>query len=425
MQKKSRILPQYTPRAEPLFGSFIANYRGFGKDARLLLTMSLSGALGGTTIWFILVLYLRELGFSPSFFGSILFLQGISNALVAIPAGRLSDFHGRKKPIIIGTFLSFLGVSFLVIPVTPLTLIVSALLMGNGAGFYTSAFSSLLADRTSPHKRKYLFSLQSISMLVGSAIAIMVSGALPDIFGRNGNAVGGYRLAIGIAASFMFLQFLLSLFIRDVEEKERPERSVPESLDLIIRFAIPMALIGLGAGMVMPFMQLHFAMRFGISPTSIGIVFATTQLSMILLIFALPRIAERKGSVMTAVHLESLATALMAILPVLAYLPFGFLLFTSVYIIRTIVINSVGPITSAFRMSVVKEEDRGITDATMGVVWIGFNSLGSLIGGYIMMLSLDLPFYIASAFYGLSVLTYYLFFRHMDDRTSRSASKSF
>ena len=418
MQKKPGVLPQYSPRAEPLFGSFIANYRGFGKDAKFLLLMSLSGALGGTTIWFILVLYLKELGFSPSFFGAIIFLQGISTALVKIPAGRLSDFHGRKRPIIIGTFLSFFGVALLILPLNPAILIISALLMGNGGAFYTSAFSSLLADKTSRQRRKYLYSLQNISMLVGSALAITVSGALPDIFKGLGNAIEGYRIAIGIGAVFMLMQFLLSLLIRDVERKERPKRNMPESLGLIIRFAVPMAFIGLGAGMVMPFMQLHFLLRFGISTTGIGAVFAITQLSMILLIFALPKIAEKKGSVRTAVHLESFATALMFILPMLAYLPFGFLLFTTVYIIRTIVINSVGPITSAFRMSVVRDEDRGITDATMGVVWIGFNSLGSLIGGYIMLISLDLPFYMASIFYGLSVMSYYLFFRSMDDAKS-------
>lgn len=416
VQRKTRVLPQYSPRAEPIFGSFIANYRGFGRDAKFLLLMSLSGALGGTTIWFILILYLKDLGFPPSFFGTIIFLQGISNAIVAIPAGRLSDFYGRKMPIIIGSALSFLGVFILTLPVSAETVLISALLMGNGAGFYTSAFSSLLADRTAPHKRKYLFSLQNIAMLVGSATAITVSGSLPDIFRTSGDVMEGYRLAIGIAAFFMLIQFILSFFIRDVEGKERPKRGVPESIGLIVKFAIPMAFIGLGAGLVMPFMQLHFALRFGMSPTGIGIVFAVTQLSMIVLIFALPRMAEKKGSVATAVHLESIATVLMAILPLLAYLPFGFLLFTAVYIIRTIVINSVGPITSAFRMSVVKEEDRGITDATMGVVWIGFNSLGSLIGGYIMMSSLDLPFYLASFLYGLSVLSYYLFFRHMDDR---------
>ncbi len=416
MQKKSLpVVPQYALRNEPVSGNLLMKYRGFGKDARYLLLMSLFGAVGGTTIWFILVLYLRELGYAPSFFGSIIFLQGMSNALVAIPAGRLSDFHSRKAPIILGTFLSFVGTSLLVLPVNPEILIISALLMGNGVGFSMSAFSSLIADKTDVHKRKYLFSLQSISMLVGSALAILVSGALPDIFRSSGNAVYGYRVALGIGALFMFLQFTLSLFIQDSKREKKPSRLMPKSLGLIIKFSIPMCLIGIGAGMVMPFMQLHFAIRFGIMPTGIGIIFAITQLSMILLIFILPRVAERRGSVMTAVYLEAVATLLMGLLPILPYLPLGFFLFTGIYIIRTIVINSVGPITSAFRMSVVDDEDRGIADAVVAVVWMGFNSLGSLAGGYVMMISLDLPFYAAALFYGLSVLSYYWFFHRMDD----------
>ena len=44
-----------------------------------------------------------------------------------------------------------------------------------------------------------------------------------------------------------------------------------------------------------------------------------------------------------------------------------------------------------------------------------FNSLGAFIGGYLIERSLDLPFYIATIFYAASVVSYYIFFRKIDD----------
>ncbi len=417
VQKKigSYPLPE-TGRRNSIPVSFLARYRGFGKDAHRLLYIALFGSISGSIIWFILVLYLTELGYSPVFYGAVFFIQGISQALIAIPAGRLSDFFGRKKPIIVGSFLSFFGAALLTFPVDASMIFASAVLMGTGMAIFSPAFSSILAERTTTSRRKYLYSLQSISMMIGSGLAMVFAGYMPDLFRGMGDAVMGYRIVIGVSAFFMLIRALLSLSIKEPVRKSIPEKSMPRSLRLIMKFSIPNILIGLGAGIVVPFMPLQFQIRFGISSTAIGSIFALNQILMIFVIIALPHFAEKKGSVIVVTALQGSATILMLLVPSTSYLAYGLYIFTIIYLARAILMNSTGAILTSFRMNIIPEEDRAVADAAAMVSWLGFNSIGAFIGGYLIQMSVDVPFYIGGALYASSVISYYLFFRKMDDK---------
>ncbi len=425
MQKKIPITPlPETGQRGAIAAGLLSRYRGFGKDAHRLLYMTLFGSVGGAFIWFILVLYLKELGYSPVFFGSVVFLQGMSQALVAIPAGRLSDFYGRKKPIIAGSILSLIGTSILIFPLDPFLIFSSALLNGLGVGISVSALSSLLAQRTTTSRRKYLFSLQSISMMIGSALAMLLSGFFPDLFRSWGDPISGYRLVMFIGAFFMFLRAVISFFIKEPEDREVPERGMPKSMQMILKFSIPNIFIGIGAGLVIPFMQLQFNYRFGTTPTGIGMIFALNQILMIFVIVILPKIAERKGTIRTVSSLWAAATILMFLLPESARLSGSILIFTALYLIRAILMNSTGAIASAFRMNIIPDEDKGVADAVAMVSWLMFNSFGAFIGGYLIERSFDLPFYIATLFYGASVISYYAFFHKIDDMPKKAVNKS-
>ena len=200
-------------------------------------------------------------------------------------------------------------------------------------------------------------------MMIGSALAMLLSGFLPDLFRSWGNPIPGYRLVMFIGAFFMFLRAILSFFIKEPERREIPERGLPKTMRTIMKFSIPNMFIGIGAGLVIPFMQLQFNYRFGTTPTGIGMIFALNQILMIFVLLILPHIAERKGTVRTVAALWAVATVLMALLPWSAALPFGIFMFTGIYLVRAILMNSTGAIGSAFRMNIIPDEDKGVADA--------------------------------------------------------------
>jgi len=298
---------------------------------------------------------------------------------------------------------------------------------GVASALFSPAYLAMLAGRTDEKKRKYFFSLQSFVSMIGFSTAILLAGAIPDL-AKNVTADGlfGYRLAIGIGVLFFLLQFTVSVFVkgekgephRDEAERKSNKAKFRESKDAknILKFAVPAMMIGMGAGILIPFFQLQFKLRFDMVPTQIGIVFAFTQIVMAAAILILPRVADRIGSVRLIVGAEGLATISLVMMPIVVIFPsLAFELFLALYVVRTILMNMSGPVSNAFTMSRVSPGNRALTTSVITVSWIGTHAVGSFIGGYIIGISLDLPFYICAAFYGLATVTYYIFFRKMDD----------
>ncbi|MEM2269078.1 MAG: hypothetical protein QXM30_05730 [Thermoplasmata archaeon] len=126
-------------------------------------------------------------------------------------------------------------------------------------------------------------------------------------------------------------------------------------------------LIGFGAGFVIPYFQLQFKFRFGVSIESISYIFALTDFIMAILMLYIPFYAEKKGTLITIVVLWLLATLTLFLMPFISYLPMGFYMFSSLYIIRTILMNVAGPIQSSFEFSLIPKDFRMITSSLLSL----------------------------------------------------------
>ncbi len=430
-----RGMPDMSSRRFALW-NFLSDYGGFGGQGRLLILMGLFGGLGGAFISFILILYFDALGFSPVFFGTIMLINEASMALMLLPSGLLSRRFGTKIPVMSGALLAVLANSIYLTAPNKTIYMGAAVMTGVASALFSPAFQAILAGRTDEKKRKYFFSLQSFVSMIGFSAALLVAGAIPDLAkGVTADGLFGYRLAIGIGVLFFALQFTTSVFVKGeqgvrkekAEKERRPVRArFRDSKDAgnILKFAVPAMLIGMGAGILIPFFQLQFKLRFDMVPTQIGIVFAFTQIVMAAAILILPRVADRIGSVRLIVGAEGLATISLVMMPIVLIFPsLAFELFLALYVVRTILMNMSGPVSNAFTMSRVSPDNRALTTSVITVSWIGTHAVGSFIGGYIMGISLDLPFYICAAFYGLATVAYYIFFRKMDDAPNQSSTE--
>ncbi|MEM3220548.1 MAG: hypothetical protein QXV43_04370, partial [Thermoplasmata archaeon] len=107
------------------------------------------------------------------------------------------------------------------------------------------------------------------------------------------------------------------------------------------------------------------------------------------------------------------ATLTLFLMPFISYLPMGFYMFSSLYIIRTILMNVAGPIQSSFEFSLIPKDFRMITSSLLSLSWVGMNSLSAYLGGILITISLNIPFYSCNAFYLSSAIMYYIFFRNV------------
>lgn len=148
----------------------------------------------------VLVVYGQELpDASPALLGLALGIYGLTQALLQIPLGALSDRVGRK-PVIVAGLLVFAAGSVLAAYATSVWWLVLGRAL-QGAGAIAGAVMALLADSTRSEQRTKAMAIVGMSIGASFAIALMLGPALA--------AWGGLRLVFLATAGLAILGVLI------------------------------------------------------------------------------------------------------------------------------------------------------------------------------------------------------------------------
>ncbi len=402
---------------------FSQNFRGFESDAKKLIAVWTLQSVGDTAVWFLLSLYLNEaLGYSEVELGTVIFLMSAFSVLPLLPAGYISDRFGRRRMIFLGIGVSVLGMALLIRANVLPEFYLGASIWGFGHSLYMPSYMGFLSEKVEEHRRKYLFSFQMFSGMIASASATFVFGFMPASLSRflDITLQGGYRVTFLIGTWFLLAQLSpLILTKREVKKEEksslfptRRKEFAPLPKITLVKLCIPMALLGLGAGLVVPFFQVYFQWRFNTSVEDIGILFSFTQFLWAAAYLLMPNLAERKGSVgaITAVH-----TAAIIALVAIPISP-NFFFVAIAYITRMVLMNSTWPIFQSYSLSQVPKEHRSLTISSTNFSFNGTRAITPIIAGYLFEWSLEVPFFLTAILYAIATITFYSFFKKSDDR---------
>ncbi len=378
-------------------------YRGFSRDAKLVVAYSFFGWLGGNITWFILPFYFKALGMDFTEIGSLFSVSTIVQSLLLLVSGQVSVRLGYKRTVLLSLFFYMIARMLQVFFPVFWILMIASMFLGMGTALEWPALTALLSSETTDEKRHYLFTLNSALGTAGAAFGMMLGGALPKILGGS----YPYRYTLLFAISFLIIQmFLIALVSPVLDREEKKLRLRRYLLIRIAKFALPNVLIGLGAGITIPYMGLWFNLSFGTSLESIGGLFAFQQMVMAFGMFIMPLIVDRVGSVKTVVGFNGSATGLIVALP---FAP-SFLIAALIYTIRTILMNIVNPIWDAFTLKFFTKGERATSIALRSFAWTSTFGIGQYIGGRIFDYSLTVPFLITGALYGMAVLAIWVLF---------------
>ena len=123
-------------------------------------------------------------GFTPTLAGIAIGIYGLTQALLQIPLGRLSDRIGRK-PIIIGGLVVFALGSVIAAMADSITgVIIGRAIQGSGA--IASAVMALAADLTREEHRMKVMASIGMSIGLAFAVAIIMGPVLHSWFGVSG-----------------------------------------------------------------------------------------------------------------------------------------------------------------------------------------------------------------------------------------------
>ena len=139
------------------------------------------------------------------------------------------------------------------------------------------------------------------------------------------------------------------------------------------RLLLPGFIISVGAGQVIPFLNVFVERRFGLQLASLNALFAVTSLGTMVAILVQPALARRWGKIGSVVIVQG------ASIPFLVVLGFSPVFWTvaAAMAVRNALMNAGNPIFNAFAMEQVRAEQRATLSAAMSLLW----SLGWVISG--------------------------------------------
>lgn len=304
--------------------------------ARLLVLGSGLWFLGAGVPSVLFELYLNSLGLLREQIGQLSLAHNIGGALLAPLAAALLDRLGQRNAILVGGVIGILGwAATLLTNSVPLMLVLFTI-SGFGLVLYAITVVPLAAALSTPANRTRLFSINEGVSTIAAVAGNLLAGVLPLGFALllNGEARSpeAYRAAILVSLVLRGLALLpmARLHPPPIPPPASGEASAPHASAVryfdpryllrlktpAFRYALPLAIIFLGGGMIGRFLGLILRDRFGISDQVFSALMAAMNLAMGLATFAGPALARRIGRV------ESLITG--SAFSVLAYAVFGF-----------------------------------------------------------------------------------------------------
>jgi MFS family permease len=364
-------------------------------------------------------LYLSAGGLNNSAIGGILFMSGIGASIFAFPAGILGDRFGRKKFLILSSVLIPLVILIQAVTMNSTVLAIFSLFYGVMILVLRITMNPFLAENAEKHERVHLFALLFVVTNIGGVIGSYFSGQISTFFKTTEFLSLRYTLII-FAVLSLFSLFLV-LPISEDKWKKRTEvlyQKLTSDFSNSFKFAVQTALIGLGAGAIVPFLNLYFKDYFHLTPDPIGIIFSVS--SLFFLIFGLfgPRISKRIGILKGALLYELLSIPFLIVLGnrpplVLAVMSFWF---------RGGLMNAGTPLLSTIQMDLISEGRRGTVSGFLTIVDNLSRAFGTLFGGFLLdKYGFGLNFYLTAVLYSISIVYFYMAYRN-NRRLSRITS---
>ncbi len=332
--------------------------------------------------------YLVSLGYSTDTAGYLSTIYRFAGVVAGIPIGMLIDRAGAQRAIQIGAALYAIGWVAQLMVSNIWALGVTQAIIGAAGLLTLTSVVPLLTNVIHSEQRAAIFGLNAGAAMVIGLIGATVGGILPALFGGliavDPQSTTAYRLALCSVVILSLMALLPVLKAIPLLPDAAPRTNAAgagqanERLPFIfiVRMTLPSLLLGIGAGVFLPFQNLFFRQQFQLSDAVVGTVLACGSLIMGLgAMFGSP-FAKRLGLKRAAaiLRLGSAPAMLLMLSPNLILTMIGFF-------IRGACIGASFPLNDAYTMQLVSPRNRGTIVSSTSMVWsLGWAATASLAG---------------------------------------------
>jgi len=366
-------------------------------------------------------LYLKAVGFPEGKIGNIITTTTVGMLLMAIPASALIRRFSIKRILIITTPVSLLSYLMIVTTANYNAILTGGFISGLASVFFQVAAAPFFMRNSTVQERPYLFSLNFAFSLIAGFLGSILGGILPGIIESTALLPYlAYRYTLYIFGGLVLIAVIPYLMIKEGQEQISVSNKAgalrrddfiagfPADRSMIIRLFMPNLVIGLGAGLSIPFINLYFKSVFSLSTHMIGICYSFSQIAMIIGLLLAPIVAEKIGKIMTVVYSQLFSIPFLIIMG----LTHNISLAVVSFLIRASFMNMAQPLFTNYAMERVKNEEQALTNALLVIAWTAGRGLSASIGGLLIEhFAYTVPFFGTSLLYLISTAQIFFFFR--------------
>jgi len=341
-------------------------------------------------------------------------------ALMAIPASILAT-RIRLRPLLIIGAVGFALFSVLLVSSQELWILLAlSLVTGVSWSLFRVFAGPFYMQNSTPVERSHLFSFSFAVLLLAGMAGSYGAGTLATVLGQmSGDIILGYKYTF-VLASLVGLGAIIPFAMVGEQGPAADGPRVSLTMEQLrnrggfyFRLTFVNFVIGIGAGLIIPFLNLYFKERFKMAPDMIGLFYLCVSFSMFVGTLAGPIIARRIGLVRTVVFTQLASIPFMLTLAFTYTLPVAF----AAFVIRGGLMNLNGPISSHLAMELSEEDERPLVNALLVISWTASWMIAVAIGGQLVeRYGFTLVLNIASVLYVCASIMYFRFFRHIERR---------
>ena len=357
----------------------------FQPNARAYLVGTFLMGLGHGAVWVHMNLYYRALGLGEETIGRLLAATSFGTVLMAIPAALLIDRVPARRVFGVSAvgYAAAIGLQLLAPGTWGLALL--AMLAGMSFTIHWAAAAPFFMRNSSDQERIYLFGFSHAIETTATILAAVGVGWLSRVVAAQlDSELLGLRWALLVVAlsSFTALFAFLRIDSPPPAQRLRGVRSYLFARDwgILARLLIPSALVGMGAGLIIPFLNLYFRDRFGQNPFEIGWFFAVSQFFTVLGFLSGPSVARRFGIVGTVATTQLLSIPFFLVLAFTGSLPWA----VTAFWMRGALMNMNHPLMTNFAMEVVGPDQQAVTNSLRMLAWNLSWMVSTQVGGWII-----------------------------------------
>ena len=396
--------------------------RRLGTNMQLLLAGAALLGMGNGIFMTFFNLYLKQGGLGEAFLGRLNSLGTIGSLALAIPAGILVTRLGSRKSLALSCALIAVFGALQANALAPALLVILEIGVSASNMLYGAAYNPEMMRSTDPRDRQVVFSLAFTVGTVMSVIASIVGGLLPRLAARFGaSPLAGLRVTLIVGAAFILAS--TAVFIRLREHPTGSDECVggdpsvlydePEITSswkrFAFRYAVVNVIIGFGAGLSIPYLNVYFTDRFNASTVVVGNLFAMSNVVLTVGVLLAPWLVRRAGLLRT---IGVTVGGSLVFLVIMAF-THNIIIAALAFWIRAGLMMCSTPVTDKFCLELVPPDKRSVAHNIFQMAWTGSWAVSTALGGWLIQnRGFSLPMILTAAVYGIYLAVFVLSFRH-------------